>query len=208
MTDAEPPGSAGHAGAAAGPAAAPFRPPLVSRRRSSAAGGRLPRSLALLAGVMVLVGGVAAGVAALMGQQAAPAAPVASTAPVAKHQLRQLVGQLEECRGIESLLVMLPNGPEREATLIRLQIQQKGIDTWLQDNNAWLTATHGTQAVAALREANTAWRALQERVVQAEVVEARTGLARESRQLLTGPSAAAYKRVVLLVESLAQSQPS
>lgn len=164
-----------------------------------------PRSLALVACVAVLLIGVVAGVAALLGKQAEP---VVATARVAKPQLRQLVGQLEECRGIESLLVMLANGPEREATLVRLQGQQREIDTWLQANSAWLTTTHGAQTVAELREANAAWRALQLRVVEAEVVEDRTGLARESRQLLTGPSAAAYRRVIDLVDGMAQRRPS
>lgn len=196
---------AGYPGGAAGHGGPPFRPPQAGVRQQPALAWLAPRSLVLLAGVLVLVGGVAAGVASLLGNQARP---VVSAAPVAKPQLRQLVGQLEECRGIESLLVMLANGPEREATLVRLQGQQQEIDAWLQQNNAWLTATHGAQAVAALREANAAWRALQQRVVQAEVVEARTGLARESRQLLTGPSAAAYRRVIDLVDGMAQRQPS
>lgn len=163
-----------------------------------------PHSLGLLAGA-VLLGGVVFGVEALLG---GPTAPVVSSAPVVRNQLRHLTGQLEECRGIESLLVMLANGPEREATLLRLQRQQKLIDTWFQSNGAWLAASHGAQALADLRDANNAWRALQQRVVQADVVPGRTGLANESRQLLTGPSAAAYRRMVQLVEGLAQRQPS
>lgn len=163
-----------------------------------------PQSLALLAGA-VLLGGVVFGVEALLGRQTAP---VVASAPVVRNQLRQLTGQLEECRGIESLLVMLADGPEREATLLRLQQQQTLIDTWFQLNGAWLAASHGAQALADLREANDAWRALQQRVVQADGAPGRTGLANESRQLLTGPSAAAYRRVVQLVEGLAQRQPA
>jgi hypothetical protein len=194
------PAPAGLPGGGAGHGGSPFRP-----QQQPAFASVAPRSLALVACVAVLLIGVVAGVAALLGKQAEP---VVATAKVAKPQLRQLVGQLEECRGIESLLVMLANGPEREATLVRLQGQQKEIDTWLQDNNAWLTTTHGAQAVTELREASAAWRALQLRVVEAEVVEDRTGLARESRQLLTGPSAAAYRRVIDLVDGMAQRRPS
>jgi hypothetical protein len=185
----------------AGPA---FRPPRAGRWLRPAFPWLAPRSLGLLAG-LALLASVVVVVAMLMGGASSPAP---ATAPVAHRQLRHLIGQLEECRGIESLLVMLPSGPEREATLLRLQRQQKLIDTWLRDSNAWLAASHGAQAAADLREANATWRGLQQRVVQAEVVTGRTGLANESRQLLTGPSAAAYKRMVLLVEGLSLRQPS
>lgn len=159
-----------------------------------------PRAL-LLAGLVSA--GLAVPLVALLGRSPPPAA---SAVPLAPPQLRQLMGQMEECRGIESLLVMLANGPERDATLVRLDRQQRQIDTWLRDNGAWLAATHGAQALASLREASTAWRAEQQRVVQAEVVQARTGLAREARQLLTGPSAAAYKQMLQLVDGMAQRQ--
>jgi hypothetical protein len=162
-----------------------------------------PRGLALLAGAVLLVA-LAGALAALLG---GPARPVVSAEPVVRNPMRQLLGQLEECRGIESLLVMLPSGAERDATLGRLQRQHQQIDTWLNDNSAWLSASHGAQAAAELHDANNAWRALQQRVVQAESAPGRTGLANESRQLLTGPSAEAYRRVVGLVEGMAQRQP-
>jgi hypothetical protein len=155
-------------------------------------------SLALLAVVIVVA-------SSLMGW-GAPPAPTAP--PTARNQLRQLMGQMEECRGIESLLVMLPNGPERDATVVRLQLQHQLIDNWIEDNSSWVVASRGLKTLTDLREANAAWRGLQKRLVQTEVAADRTGLASESRQLLTGPSAAAYQHMVQLVETLSNPQPS
>lgn len=163
-----------------------------------------PHALVLLAS-LALLAGVVAGVAAVMGGSRPP---VAAAALAAQQQLRHLVGQLEECRGIESLLVMLPVGTERDATLVRLKRQQVSIDAWLRDNGPQLTARHGPQALMDLRESVRAWHVLQQRVAEAEVVQTRTGLARESRQLLTGPSAEAYRQMISLVDRLSLQQPS
>lgn len=163
-----------------------------------------PRSLVLLA-LMAMLAGVIAAAASLMGWGSRPP-PVAP--PTTQNQLRQLTGQMEECRGIESLLVMLPNGPERDATVVRLQLQHQVIDAWISGNSPWIISAFGPKALNDLRESYSAWRELQLRVVQTEVVSDRNGLANESRQLLTGPSAAAYQHMLQLVESLSNSKSS
>lgn len=163
-----------------------------------------PRSLVLLTALSLVVGGALVVRSAL---RSVTSPPSVST-PVVQSPLHQLKGQMEESRGIESLLVMLPKGAERDATVVRLQLQHQMIDSWINGNSQWITTTFGMKALIELREANQAWRELQLRVVQTEVVSDRTGLANESRQLLTGPSAAAYQQMVQLVDTLTSTQPS
>ena len=132
-----------------------------------------------------------------------PPAPPEQPAPM--KPLRVLLAAVDECRGSESLLVMLPEGNEREAALDRLQRQQRQIDVWLRENGPWLAATHGGPALLELREAVGDWRKLQRRITEAEVVEGFNGRARESRNLMAGPSGEAYRRVLALVDRLERS---
>ncbi|MES2718650.1 MAG: hypothetical protein V4795_22965 [Pseudomonadota bacterium] len=132
--------------------------------------------------------------------------PPRTVLPVAQQQLRSMLDQVEECRGTESLLVMLPPGTEREAAVGRLLRQQRLMDSWLRDNGGWLAAAHGPQAVAELRTAATAWRTLQQRIVEADASVGRTGLVQQSRVLMTGPSAQAYQRLVATLERIARRE--
>lgn len=142
--------------------------------------------------------------AALAVQQASRfwSQPAVPEQPLPQKPLRVLLSAVDECRGSESLLVMLPEGNEREAALERLQRQQRQIDLWLRENGAWLAATHGGPALLELRDAVTTWRQLQKRITEAEVVQAFNGRARESRNLMAGPSGEAYRHVLALVERL------
>lgn len=154
----------------------------------------------------LVVGAVVLLVLGLAGQQLVIrlSQPPVQVLPVEQQQLRRLMDQVEECRGTESLLVMLPPGAEREAAISRLQRQQRQINTWLRDNSSWLAASQGQQAVADLREAATAWQALQQRIADADAPTGRTGLVKEPRALMTGPSADAYRHLATALERLAR----
>jgi len=148
--------------------------------------------------------------AGLLAVQQLPAlwqAPPAEVLPTAQQQLRLLHTAVDECRGAESLLVMLPEGTEREAALARMQRQQQVIDTWLRDNAAWLAAAHGVGSLNDLRASVAAWRKLQVRIAEAEVVQGFNGRARESRSLMAGPSGEAYRHLLALLDRLAQARP-
>ena len=113
----------------------------------------------LLAGVGVLVIALGAGSAWLVAARPqmptlwSPPAPPEQPAPM--KPLRVLLAAVDECRGSESLLVMLPEGNEREAALDRLQRQQRQIDS-LQQQVAHLqqqlAAAPGPGAFRSLRD--------------------------------------------------------
>lgn len=132
--------------------------------------------------------------------------PQAPEPPAAPHPLRLLLNAVDDCRGAESLMVMLPAGDEREVALDRMQRQQRQIGLWLRENAAWLAAAHGSAALVELRAAVGDWQQLQRRIADAEVVDAVNGHARESRSLMAGPSAEAYRRVVALLDRLQKAQ--
>jgi len=175
-----------------------------------------PRRIRTVLAVLGTAAGLAAVAALVAGGSwkglALPAPPWAAEPvqplPVAQNQLRQLLVAVDDCRGAESLLVMLPEGTERDAALERMQRQQRQTDAWLRDNAAWLAAAHGVHALSELRSAVTAWRQVQLRVAGAEVVDGFNGRARESRSLMAGPSGEAYRRVTGLIERLLQAQPN
>ncbi len=177
-----------------------FRRWLRARLRWLASPRRRLPVLVLLALLLLALG---LGTQQLVAARAQPPAPVpVPVVQVAAPQLRSLLGAVEECRGTESLLVMLPPGGEREAAVSKLQRHQRQIDAWLRDNGAWLAASHGQAVVVDLQEVTTAWRGLQQRIVQAEVVLGRNGLVREPRALMIGPSADAYRHLVTVLERL------
>ncbi|GCL61790.1 hypothetical protein [Pseudaquabacterium pictum] len=116
--------------------------------------------------------------------------------------LRALVSLVEECRGTESLLVLLPRGAERDAAIDRLHQQQAGVGDWLQRHDGWLVAAHGRASVDQLAAAAGTWHALQLRIVAAPPGDDRGGQTNASRVLTTGPSADAYATVVASVEGM------
>lgn len=119
-------------------------------------------------------------------------------------QLRTLLSLVEECRGTEALLLLLPAGEERDAAADKLLQQQARVTAWLQRNDDWLVAEHGRASVDSLAGAALGWWALQQRVVAAQPDAGRAGQASEARVLSTGPSADAYGVVVASVERMAR----
>lgn len=118
---------------------------------------------------------------------------------------RALLTLVEECRGTESLLVLLPAGGEREAAIDRLRHQQARVADWLQRNQGWLVTAHGRASVDRLTGAAADWYALQQRIAAVQPSGDRGGQTSESRVLTTGPSADAYATVVAQVEGMLRS---
>jgi hypothetical protein len=192
------------------PTAATARPPVwdglldaASHMPGAHQSGR--RGAWILAALLVLAAGVGVTAWREMSALWSPSAPQAAQA--AQSPLRVLLTAVDECRGSESLLVMMPVGTERDETLQRLVRQQQRIDAWLRDHAGWLEAAQGPAALAALRDALTAWRGVQQQVIEADVQPEFDGRARASRSLMSGPSGEAYRRVVALLGSQINRQP-
>ena len=128
--------------------------------------------------------------------------PVAGARPESQ-LLRELGQQVDEARGLESLLVMIDGAIERRDMETRLLRHQERMGRWLAGHRTGLVAASDATQVAELQAALDGWWAVQRQIVDAvpQGVPNREGVAR-SRQLLTGESAEAFSRVQKAVNGL------